>query len=405
MIHRTGVLHAACQDGSVEQINFWLSDVSIYDLVTQWLAEEFRYNKFAFTPYSSSAAWSEQFGDTTPISQFINPQTFLSHVMQTRQQRNSATAQQMDVDQQETENTGADGANLFSPPNVRRNATNPAGINVTPATAQRRPAPGGLSAILQALFPGGTTNQTVPEQPDPQGIPPPGGAPPAVPPVPEIPPDQQQPPSITDLLLQLLQQQQQAAPPPQAPPPAVDPNMAAILAMMQAQQAQTTAVLRALQGGTKPSLTFPTWDAQSSTKGLFIERLKTFQKDEYFAGATWTRKDPAFQKHSVWLRDAILKSLPEDFLASFKDRREFEDDGFAMFTHLLTELTPTSLDTLILDVIELGTLEMRPQESPKAFLARARRLMNSLEKVKNLTTHSSPRHVPPGSRYVSRHLS
>jgi hypothetical protein len=126
MIHRTGVLHAACQDGSVEQINFWLSDVSIYDLVTQWLTKEFRYNKFAFTPYSSSAAWSEQFGDTTPISQFINPQTFLSTVMQTRQRRNPATAQQMDVDQQDdTDATGAAGANLFSPPNVRRNATDP----------------------------------------------------------------------------------------------------------------------------------------------------------------------------------------------------------------------------------------------------------------------------------------
>jgi hypothetical protein len=130
--------------------------------------------------------------------------------------------------------------------------------------------------------------------------------------------------------------------------------MATILAMMQAQQAQKTAVLRTLQGGNKPSLSFPTWDGQSSSKGLFIERLKTFQKDDYFAGANWTKKDPAFQKHSTWLRDAILKSLPEDYLATFKDRRKYEDDGFAMFTHLLTELTPTSLDTLILDVIELG---------------------------------------------------
>jgi hypothetical protein len=89
--------------------------------------------------------------------------------------------------------------------------------------------------------------------------------------------------------------------------------MAAILAMMQAQQAQTTVVLRALQGGNKPSLSFPTWDGQSSTKGLFIERLKTFQKDDFFTGADWTKKAPAFQEQSTWLRDAILKSLPEDY--------------------------------------------------------------------------------------------
>jgi hypothetical protein len=82
--------------------------------------------------------------------------------------------------------------------------------------------------------------------------------------------------------------------------------------------------------------------------------IKTFQKDDYFTVANWTKKDPAFQKHSTWLQDAILKSLPEDYLATFKDRRKFEDNGFAMFNHLLTELTPTSLDNLILDVIELG---------------------------------------------------
>jgi hypothetical protein len=32
-----------------------------------------------------------------------------------------------------------------------------------------------------------------------------------------------------------------------------------------------------------------------------VERLKTFQKDEYFAGANWVKKDPAFQKHSIWI--------------------------------------------------------------------------------------------------------
>jgi hypothetical protein len=49
--------------------------------------------------------------------------------MQTRQQRNPAN-NNMDVDSQnETDamdETGAAGANLFSPPNVRRNATDPA---------------------------------------------------------------------------------------------------------------------------------------------------------------------------------------------------------------------------------------------------------------------------------------
>jgi hypothetical protein len=228
-----------------------MSDISIYPVVVQWLNEEFRYDKFAFTPFSTSAAWSEQFGDTTPISQFITPRSFLPTVMQTRHQRNPAN-NNMDVDSNnETDATGeteAAGANLFSPPNVRRNATDPAGVNITPLTAQRRTNPGGLSDLLRAFFQGGTNDQQVPGQPNPDansdGVPPvppiPGGAPP-VPPVQPDPQPQQQA-TITELLLQLFQQQQQQA---QAPPatPTVDPNMAAILAMMQAQQAQTTAVL------------------------------------------------------------------------------------------------------------------------------------------------------------------
>jgi N-acetylglutamate synthase/N-acetylornithine aminotransferase len=64
--------------------------------------------------------------------------------------------------------------------------------------------------------------------------------------------------------MQLLQQQQ-APPQVQATALVINPNMATILAMMQAQQVQTTAVLRVLQGGNKPSLSFPTWDGQSST--------------------------------------------------------------------------------------------------------------------------------------------
>jgi hypothetical protein len=311
----------------------------------------------------------------------ISPKVFLQTIMQT-QQRTNLQDQNIDMEQDENER----GPGFLSPPNLCRNPTDPTGINFTPHM-QQRPPTGGLSALLQQFL-RGAANQQIPEQQDvdpPEQNPP--GTPPPPPPggVPPVPAQQQPQQTVADLLAQLFQQYQPQPVPPPPPPtmaPAIDPNMAAILAMMQAQQAQTTAVLCARQGGNKPALSFPTWDGQSSTKGLFIERLKTFQKDDFFTGMNWTKKDPAFQKQSTWLRDAILKSLPEDYLSTFKDRREFEDDGFAMFNHLLTELTPTSLDTLILDVIELGTLEMRPQETPKAFLARARRLMNSLESVK-----------------------
>lgn len=63
---------------------------------------------------------------------------------------------------------GAAGANLFLPPNVLRNDNDPAGVNITPQTAQRRRVPGGLSALLQNLFQGVTADPQVPGQPAPQ---------------------------------------------------------------------------------------------------------------------------------------------------------------------------------------------------------------------------------------------
>jgi hypothetical protein len=54
MIHRTGVLRAACRDGTVKQVNLWMSDISIYQIVTHLLNKKYRYDKFEYTPFSTS---------------------------------------------------------------------------------------------------------------------------------------------------------------------------------------------------------------------------------------------------------------------------------------------------------------------------------------------------------------
>jgi hypothetical protein len=78
--------------------------------------------------------------------------------MQTRQRRNPANNNMNEDPANEsdaTDATGAAGTNLFSPPNVHRNATDPAGVNVTPLTAQRRTAPGGFRIYCEHSFKGG----------------------------------------------------------------------------------------------------------------------------------------------------------------------------------------------------------------------------------------------------------
>jgi hypothetical protein len=84
-----------------------------------------------------------------------------------------------------------------------------------------------------------------------------------------------------------------------------------------------------------PSTPFPTWNGQSDTLPTFLEQLKTLQQDRCFRGADWTKVLPGFKDQSNSLRANILKNLPEHELHQFKNRPEFERDGFAMFAALL----------------------------------------------------------------------
>jgi hypothetical protein len=88
---------------------------------------------------------------------------------------------------------------------------------------------------------------------------------------------------------------------PQAPG-FIDPQaMAMAMAYLQAMQMHKIA--------NKPTQEFPKWDGSESTRGVYIERLKTFQLDPFFAGARWDIKDPAFETQSSYLRGAIFAAL------------------------------------------------------------------------------------------------
>ena len=93
--------------------------------------------------------------------------------------------------------------------------------------------------------------------------------------------------------------------------------------------------------------------------------------------ASWVSKSPN------WLRNGILGALPKDWLDNFDEQDQFITDGFAMFSHLLHLLQPTSTDSVIQMVMDLADLmAQQPNEAPSAYLARARRTYTVLKGVK-----------------------
>lgn len=143
MIHHTGVLHAACRDGSV--------NISIYQIVNQWLNKEFCYDKFMFTRFSTLAAWTEQFGETTPIS----PNSLLpnhSFPLSCKQVNNKILPinKWMWIP---TTNLMQQEQRLEPPKSIFYATDDPAGVDITPQTTAT--VPGGLLALLQNRFQGG----------------------------------------------------------------------------------------------------------------------------------------------------------------------------------------------------------------------------------------------------------
>jgi hypothetical protein len=128
----------------------------------------------------------------------------------------------------------------------------------------------------------------------------------------------------------------------------------------------------------KPAQEFPKWDGSESTRGVYIERLKNFQQDPFFNGARWDMKDPAFETQSNYLRGAIFAALPLKWLDPFRLQPRFETDGFAMFSYLLELLSPDTVETRLIAIVELSTFEHKAGETVDSYFARGRELHERL---------------------------
>jgi hypothetical protein len=370
-----GVFHAASTALNLEPKNFWVTDISLWPLITDWLHREYHYDAFAYTPYSSQQAWETANGGEYPIVQVINGATFIKPRRPSRpsaepeglmsppfvQRRNQASSVTPGPDacrglfqDESVEPTQQQQPPIFDPTQLPgfNFFQQMMGIGTTPAAPA--PAPEQDATMDDASEDDPGIPPTVPAGPQPGGVPPfqfTGAGASTAPPT-NLPND-----AGTMYLMWMMQQTMQQ-------------NQQALLSLVN-QQTKVT----------KPTLTFPKWDGKPESQQQFLERLKTIPSDPAFSGANWTTKAPGMDSQSAWLRNAILQSLPEDELAAFSDQPAFEDDGFAMFTALLHRLQPNTVESRLQNVMDLASLEQGPTETVNAYLARARRLCLNLKGI------------------------
>jgi hypothetical protein len=61
--------------------HYYVHDVGLWPVVTNWLQSDFGFNQFAFTPYSLPHVWTNTIPDT-PLTNILTSQSFLQEVME-----------------------------------------------------------------------------------------------------------------------------------------------------------------------------------------------------------------------------------------------------------------------------------------------------------------------------------
>ena len=340
MILINGVLHVTDADG--QSSHFWIPDITIYPRIQSVLTDT-GFSDLRFTPFSSPDRWNLQYPSMAVHPDPLTNETFTSAEAAFRAHHNSRSATDQSRRGQDPEEF------IQSPPTLQRNQTvrfdtnRPDPTPVTPAQAVHGTAPvdqqdtaareralrAELARLQQQQHQTAQLLRAAQAQAQMQAQPPTGNQPP--------PPAQPRPPTPTTQPQQAPPQPQpfhypfnpqppfqpQGQPQNQAPPNlnlptglTLDPNVIALMTWMQQQQQSFIQSMQSTKP-TRPQIPFPKWDGKDTTMANFIERLDTYKRDPYFAGADWTRKLPGYDAHSTLLRSEILEKLPAKELFMF----------------------------------------------------------------------------------------
>jgi hypothetical protein len=159
-IHHQGVIHPATADGSVANVHYYVHDVGLWPIVTNWLQSNFGFDQFAFTPYSSPHAWTTTIPDA-PLTNILTSQAFLQEVMEQSHHKPAGEQPPPTGDQQQQQQLEPPA--LFSPPGIirqQRHRPDPHAVPITPGTATHQPssaaspaapAPAGITGLLQTI--------------------------------------------------------------------------------------------------------------------------------------------------------------------------------------------------------------------------------------------------------------
>eukprot|EP00984_Skeletonema_dohrnii_P029428 scaffold20035_cov83-Skeletonema_dohrnii-CCMP3373.AAC.1 len=183
--------------------------------------------------------------------------------------------------------------------------------------------------------------------------------------------------ATTALLQQLAaampsQQQQQQQQPSTAT--ATSPNVqmdiiTALLSHITTQQPTSTPQEK------KPTQTMPKWDGKDASVPMFLSKLTLYKKDPFFKAVDdWTQTKPAYEDESRYLLRQLLETIPDDYSHHFLSKAKYSDDGVVALQDYIELINPSNPQNLLKTALDWANLEMGPQETGQAFMARVRAL-------------------------------
>eukprot|EP00804_Cyclotella_cryptica_P002400 CCRYP_004098-RA/>CCRYP_004098-RA protein AED:0.71 eAED:0.40 QI:0/0/0/0.5/0/0/2/0/384 len=167
---------------------------------------------------------------------------------------------------------------------------------------------------------------------------------------------------------------------PTPPSTTTDTSILRILAHNQRQCCSHTTCHASRRTNDKPTIEFPQWDGQFSSKQDFLFRIATMKKDKFFATVTdWTQKLPGTEEQSTYLLSSILDKVPIQHRAIFSHDPTVADDGFKMLQRLLSHLQGNTIENQLMAITELASLEFKADDTSATYMARLRGLQSSLQ--------------------------
>ena len=127
---------------------------------------------------------------------------------------------------------------------------------------------------------------------------------------------------------------------------------------------------------------FPKLGGAPPTTPLFLAQIATHKAESFYYGVhDWMCTTPASGQLGVAISSDMLALLPSSISLMFLNDTRFTSDGIAMIYSLLTHLSPSSRENLLLAISELTRLKMRLDKSSIHYMPRVRWILQCMQGI------------------------